>query len=72
MEYWNSTVDQTGTGRPVDAVISPVAPFPAAIRNKYGYYGKQTQLVVLVIEIYCILRTQETEADLSPRLYQLG
>jgi len=39
MEYWNSTVDQTGTGRPVDAIISPLAPFPAARKNAYTYYG---------------------------------
>ncbi|RFU26246.1 hypothetical protein B7463_g10088, partial [Scytalidium lignicola] len=39
MEYWNSTADHTGTGRPIDAVICPVAPFPAALRNKYEYYS---------------------------------
>ncbi|KAF2149438.1 amidase [Myriangium duriaei CBS 260.36] len=39
MEYWNSTVDITGTGRPVDAIICPVAPFAAAIPEKYHYYG---------------------------------
>ncbi|KAH8816091.1 amidase signature domain-containing protein [Xylogone sp. PMI_703] len=33
MEYWNSTAAKTGTGRPVDAVISPLAPFPAAIKD---------------------------------------
>lgn len=27
--YWEKTVDVTGTGRPVDAIISPVAPFVA-------------------------------------------
>jgi amidase len=35
MEYWNSTSELTGTGRPVDAVISPLAPFAAARPNKY-------------------------------------
>ena len=39
MEYWNSTVDLTGTGRPVDALIVPVAPFAAARPNSYLYYG---------------------------------
>lgn len=39
MEYWNSTKDLTSTGRPVDAIISPVAPFPASRREKYNYYG---------------------------------
>ncbi|KAK3711437.1 hypothetical protein LTR37_009616 [Vermiconidia calcicola] len=39
MEYWNSTSEQTGTGEPVDAIISPLAPFPAARENGYTYYG---------------------------------
>lgn len=29
MDYWNSTASVTGTGRPVDAVIAPFAPFAA-------------------------------------------
>ena len=29
MDYWNSTVNVTGTGRPVDGIISPVSPFAA-------------------------------------------
>ena len=39
MDYWNSTAKLTGTGRPVDAIISPLAPFPAARENKYTYYN---------------------------------
>lgn len=42
MEYWNSTVDFTGTGRPVDGIITPVAPFAAARPNSYSYYGYST------------------------------
>lgn len=42
MEYWNSTQGVTTTGRPVDAVICPVAPFPSARREKYSYYGYST------------------------------
>jgi len=47
MDYWNSTAEQTGTGRPVDAVISPLAPFPAARREKYKYYGYSSFVNVL-------------------------
>ena len=47
MEYWNSTVDKTSTGRPVDAVISPVAPFPAPKPKRYTYYGYSTFVNVL-------------------------
>ncbi|KAF8295664.1 general amidase [Clavulina sp. PMI_390] len=34
LDHWNATKDATGTGRPVDAIISPVAPYPAA---PHGY-----------------------------------
>jgi hypothetical protein len=39
MDYWNSTEELTGTGRPVDGFIAPLAPFAAARREKYSYYG---------------------------------
>ncbi|KAE9380775.1 putative general amidase GmdA [Stipitochalara longipes BDJ] len=39
MEYWNKTASYTGTGRPVDAIISPLAPFAAARPDMYDYYG---------------------------------
>lgn len=42
MEYWNHTSDLTSTGRPVDAVIMPVAPFAAARPESYKYYGYST------------------------------
>ncbi|OCK72930.1 putative general amidase GmdA [Lepidopterella palustris CBS 459.81] len=42
MEYWNTTKNLTSTGRPVDAVIAPVAPFPAARPELYDYYGYTT------------------------------
>lgn len=39
LEYWNSTEELTGTGRPVDGFIAPVAPFPAARPKNFSYYG---------------------------------
>ena len=39
MEYWNTTVVLTGTGRPVDAFLMPLAPFAAVCPNKYKYLG---------------------------------
>jgi len=39
MEYWNKTASYTGTGRPVDAIISPLAPFAAARPDMYEHYG---------------------------------
>jgi len=34
LEYWLATENVTGTGRPVDAIISPVAPFTATPHGK--------------------------------------
>ena len=39
LDYWNSTERLTGTGRPVDGFIAPVAPFAAARPEKYNSYG---------------------------------
>lgn len=40
MEYWNSTISLSGTGRPVDAIIAPLAPFAAARPDMYDFYGE--------------------------------
>jgi amidase len=39
LDYWNSTSAQTSSGLPVDGVICPLAPYPAARPNTYKYYG---------------------------------
>ncbi|RMY56381.1 hypothetical protein D0865_03685 [Hortaea werneckii] len=47
MEYWNSTAEHTGTGRPVDSIICPLAPYAAARPGKYTYYGYSVWVNVL-------------------------
>ncbi|KAF1911928.1 amidase signature domain-containing protein [Ampelomyces quisqualis] len=47
LSYWNSTVENTTTGRAVDAVICPLAPFPAAREGRYKYYGYSTWVNLL-------------------------
>ncbi|KAF1850388.1 amidase [Cucurbitaria berberidis CBS 394.84] len=42
LDYWVGTQALTGTGRPVDAVICPLAPWPAARPGRYRYYGYST------------------------------
>ena len=37
LDLWESTVNLTGTGRPVDAIISPVAPYASAPHGKNMY-----------------------------------
>jgi amidase len=39
LEYWNGTAGATGTGRPVDALIAPLAPSAAARPGCYPHYG---------------------------------
>ncbi|SMR50924.1 unnamed protein product [Zymoseptoria tritici ST99CH_1E4] len=47
MEYWNSTAKLAKTGRPVDAIICPLAPFPAARPEGFLYYGYSVFVNVL-------------------------
>ncbi|KAH8800616.1 amidase signature domain-containing protein [Xylogone sp. PMI_703] len=42
LDFWNSTSGITGTGRPIDAWLAPVAPFAAARPGRYDYYGYST------------------------------
>lgn len=42
MDYWNSTAELTGTGRPVDGLFCPLAPHASVIPTQYesvGYTG---------------------------------
>jgi amidase len=46
LDYWQSTKLSTSTGRPVDAIISPVAPFPPPPhgKNRRGLILSPTQI----------------------------
>ncbi|CAI7644128.1 unnamed protein product [Penicillium glandicola] len=39
MDYWNSTTEVTGTGRPVDGLFCPLAPHAAVIPNEFKAFG---------------------------------
>ena len=39
LDHWQSTRLSTSTGRPVDAIISPVAPFPPPPHGEYKFVG---------------------------------
>lgn len=47
MDYWTSTADMTGTGRPVDGVVCPLAVQAATIPGQYSHVGYTTFLSVL-------------------------
>jgi amidase len=48
LDHWNSTVTLTGTGRPVDAIISPMAAYvaPPHGKNEYVLYTHNHGLTV--------------------------
>lgn len=37
LDHWEATVDKTGTGRPVDAVIGPAVAYPACPHGCNSY-----------------------------------
>lgn len=42
LDQWEATKDITGTGRPVDAVLSPTAAWPAPPHGKVNMFGSST------------------------------
>lgn len=47
LDYWQSTIAATGTGRPVDGVLCAAAPHAAVIPAKYRYIGYSSFVNVL-------------------------
>lgn len=47
MAHWNATSSQTGTGRPVDAIICPAAPYAAPRHGRNRYFGYTSAWSVL-------------------------
>lgn len=41
LDYWNRTAGLTGTGKPVDVFLMPVAPTPAPAPGKVHYFGEK-------------------------------
>ena len=48
MDHWQATISETGTGRPVDALIAPVASSTAHLHGKDG-----SVLDVLDVVFHC-------------------
>ena len=69
MDYWNSTAALTGTGRPVDAVVCPLAPYAAARRGMYDYYGYS--IFVNALDYTCVV-VPVTTADKSVDTVEAG
>ena len=64
MEYWNSTRDLTGTGRPIDAFIMPLAPFPAPRRTRFKYLGYST-IINILDYTSCVVPVTNVDRDID-------
>ena len=66
MERWNATKEVTGTGRPIDGLIAPLAPSPSSEPLKFRYYN-YTTWVNLLDYPSCVIPVTEVnrEVDLS-------
>ncbi|OJD36671.1 general amidase [Diplodia corticola] len=62
LDYWNSTAGGAG----VDAIIAPVAPFPAARPKLYTYYG-YTMWVNLLDYTSVVVPVTRASKDADPR-----
>lgn len=69
MEYWNSTAELTGTGRPVDGVFCPLAPHAAVIPQQYNFVGYSSFVNMLD---YTSVVIPVTFADKKADIYQAG
>lgn len=51
LDHWNSTLTLTGTGRPVDGIVSPIAPYlaPPHGKNKYVFFTHDYRLIALIV-----------------------
>lgn len=64
---WQATAADTGTGRPIDALIMPSTPFPA-IRHDGGYpwhYGGMSPLLDLTTGVFPVTKV-DLEKDVVP------
>ncbi|KAJ5646705.1 Amidasefungi, partial [Penicillium lividum] len=67
MDYWNSTVELTGTGRPVDGLFCPLASHAAVIPGQYGDVGYTSFVNVLDYTSIAIPVTfADKTVDVSP------
>ncbi|KAF1811890.1 amidase [Eremomyces bilateralis CBS 781.70] len=68
MDYWNSTVSLTKNGRPIDAIISPVSPYPAARREMYTHYAYTSWVNALdwTTVVIPVLRTDKAVDVVDP------
>lgn len=69
MDAWNATASLSGTGKPIDAVIAPLAPYAAARPGKYKWYGHSAFVNGLD---YTSVVVPVTNADQKVDVYDAG
>ena len=67
LDYWMSTQHITKHKRPIDAIVMPVAPFPAARPEGYDYYGYSMIINLLdYTSVVVPVTTVDKEVDVLP------
>jgi len=69
LEYWNSTVMSTGTGRPVDGIICPAAPYAAPPHgyNRYANYTTVWNVLDYTASVFPVTAVDPTIDVKEPR-----
>ncbi|CCL99086.1 uncharacterized protein FIBRA_01100 [Fibroporia radiculosa] len=66
LDHWERTVEATGTGRPVDAIISPGAPFAAPPHGKNGN-PNYTQVFNVLNYVACAFPVTKVDPTLDAK-----
>ena len=69
MDAWNATASATGSGKPIDCIIAPLAPYAAARPEKYKWYAYSAFVNGLD---YTAVVVPVTNADKSKDQYEKG
>ncbi|PCH43375.1 general amidase [Wolfiporia cocos MD-104 SS10] len=64
LDHWQKTVEITGTGRPVDAIISPGAPFAAPPHGKNGYTN-YTKVLNALDYVSCVVPVTRVDTSVD-------
>lgn len=70
LDHWNATQSQTGTGRPVDAVIGPTSVWAACPHDSNDYVGYTSQWNLTDLPVVVMPVTHVNEHDTPPSAQQ--
>lgn len=67
LDHWNATAEQTGTGRPIDAIIGPTSVWAACPHdsNDYVGYTSQWNLTDLPVAVMPVTHVNHQDVDVT-------